>query len=121
MTINQIINKVKENYPEADTDLLTLANDFAIKAHGNQKRKSGEPYIEHSLHTAFLLAQIKADTNTVIAGILHDIPEDTENDLESIKENFGEEIASLVEGTTKLSKIKYRGVERYRESLKKCF
>ena len=121
MTINQIINKVKENYPKADTDLLVSAYNFAAKAHKNQKRKSGEPYIEHSLHTAFLLAQIKADINTVIAGILHDIPEDTEMDLESIKKNFGEEIASLVEGTTKLSKIKYRGVERYRESLKKMF
>lgn len=121
MTIEQIANKVKENNPKADTDLLILAYEYANKAHGKQKRKSGEPYIQHSLHTAFVLAQIKADLNTVIAGILHDVPEDTDATLEDIKKNFGEEIAFLVEGITKLSKIKYRGVERYRESLRKMF
>jgi len=121
MTIDQIINKVKENDLKADTDLLKLAYDFAQKAHNNQKRKTGEPYIQHSLHTAFVLAQIKADLNTVIAGLLHDIPEDTEYTLEDIKKNFGQEITGLVEGITKLSKIKYRGIERYRESLRKMF
>ncbi|MCK5211518.1 bifunctional (p)ppGpp synthetase/guanosine-3',5'-bis(diphosphate) 3'-pyrophosphohydrolase [Candidatus Parcubacteria bacterium] len=121
MTIQQIINKVKSNNPKADLDLLKLAYDFADKAHDKQKRKTGEPYIQHSLHTAFLLAQIKADINTVIAGILHDVPEDTEKSLEDIEKNFGAEIAGLVEGITKLSKIKYRGVERYRESLRKMF
>lgn len=121
MTISQVINKVKDNDPEADTSLLELAYDFAVKAHGNQKRKTGEPYIQHSLHTAFMLAQIKADLDTVIAGILHDVPEDTEYTLEDVKQNFGEEISDLVEGITKLSKIKYRGVERYTESLRKMF
>ena len=121
MTIDQIINKVKENDPQADTDLLALAYEYAEKAHGSQKRKSGEPYIQHCLHTAFVLAQIKADLNTVIAGILHDVPEDTDRTLEDIQKNFGEEVAFLVEGITKLSKIKYRGVERYRESLRKMF
>ena len=121
MTIDQIINKVQQNDPEADLDLLKLAYDFADKAHNNQKRKTGEPYIQHSLHTAFLLAQIKADLNTVIAGILHDVPEDTEKTLEDVAKEFGQEIATLVEGITKLSKIKYRGIERYRESLRKMF
>jgi GTP diphosphokinase / guanosine-3',5'-bis(diphosphate) 3'-diphosphatase len=121
MTIDQVKNKVLENDPQADTDLLVLAYDFAEKAHNNQKRKTGEPYIQHSLHTAFLLAQIKADLNTVIAGLLHDVPEDTEKTLKDVSENFGKEVGSLVEGITKLSKIKYRGVERYRESLRKMF
>jgi len=121
MTIEQIIKKVRENNPKADTDMLRLAYDFATKAHGDQKRRTGELYIQHSLHTAFVLAQIKVDLNTVIAGILHDIPEDTEYTLDDIKKNFGEEIAYLVEGITKLSKIKYRGIERYRESLRKMF
>ena len=121
LTIKQIINKVKENDPQADTELLSLAYDFAEKAHRKQKRKTGEPYIQHSLHTSFVLAQIKADINTVIAGILHDIPEDTEHTLEEVEKNFGSEIATLVEGITKLSKIKYRGVERYTESLRKMF
>jgi GTP pyrophosphokinase len=121
MTIEQIINKVKENNPKADILLLRRAYEFAARAHGNQRRKSGEPYIQHSLHTAFLLAQIKADLSTVAAGLLHDVPEDTEETLENIKKEFGAEIARLVEGITKLSKIKYRGVERYRESLRKMF
>lgn len=121
MSIEQIINKVRENEPNADLTLLQLAFDFAKNAHNNQKRKSGEPYIQHSLHTAFMLAQIKADMNTVIAGLLHDVPEDTDFTLEDINKNFGPEIASLVEGITKLSKIKYRGVERYSESLRKMF
>ncbi|MFA4941444.1 MAG: RelA/SpoT family protein [Patescibacteria group bacterium] len=121
MTIEQIIKKVKENNPKEDIDILKLAYDFAAKAHGDQKRKTGEPYIQHSLHTAFVLAQIKADLDTVVAGLLHDIPEDTEYTLEDIKKNFGGEIAYLVEGITKLSKIKYRGIERYRESLRKMF
>lgn len=121
MTINQIINKIKENDPNADTTLLELAYEFAQKAHNNQKRKTGEFYIQHCLHTAFVLVQIKADLNTVIAGLLHDIPEDTEHTLDEIRKNFGDEVADLVEGITKLSKLKYRGIERYRESLRKMF
>ncbi|MCK5416305.1 bifunctional (p)ppGpp synthetase/guanosine-3',5'-bis(diphosphate) 3'-pyrophosphohydrolase [Candidatus Parcubacteria bacterium] len=121
MDINQIINKVKENEPDCDIGLVELAYHYADEAHRGQKRRTGDPYIVHSLHTAYLLAQIKADLNTVIAGILHDVPEDTDRTLDDIKKEFGEEIATLVEGITKLSKIKYRGIERYRESLRKMF
>src|SRR3989339_1117782 len=101
MTINKIINKFKENHPKADTTMLELAFEFALKAHTGQKRKSGEPYIQHCLHTAFVLVQIKADMETVIAGLLHDIPEDTEFTLLDIEKNFGKEVADLVEGITK--------------------
>jgi len=121
MTIGQIINNFKENNPKADTTMIQLAYDFAVKAHSDQKRKSGEPYIQHCLHTAFVLVQIKADMETIIAGLLHDIPEDTEYTLADIEKNFSKEVADLVEGITKLSKIKYRGIERYRESLRKMF
>lgn len=121
MTINQIIDNFKENNPKADATMIQLAYDFAVKAHTGQKRKSGEPYIQHCLHTAFVLVKIKADLETVIAGLLHDIPEDTELTLTDIEKNFGREVADLVEGITKLSKIKYRGIERYRESLRKMF
>lgn len=88
MTIGQIINQVRENDPQADADLLQLAYEFADKAHKGQKRMNGEPYIQHSLHTAFLLAQMKADLTIIIAGILHDVPEDTEVTLEEIEKNF---------------------------------
>lgn len=121
MTIEQIIKKVIENNPSQDTAMLELAYDFADAAHSGQKRRSGIPYIQHSLHTAFLLAQIKADYPTIIAGILHDVPEDTEKTLEDVEENFGKEVATLVEGITKLSKVKYRGIDRYTESLRKMF
>ncbi len=121
MTIEQIIDKVKENNPRADTDLLWLAFDFARKAHEGQSRKSGEPYLVHPLYTAFLLAQMKADISTITAGILHDVPEDTELTLADVEKNFGREVANLVKGVTKLGKIKYRGIQRYRENLRKMF
>ncbi len=121
MTIAQIINKVKKNNPKANIVRLEEAFDFAQKAHDQQRRETGDPYIEHSLHTAFVLAQIKSDLNTVIAGILHDIPEDTAYTIEDIEKKFGQEVATLVAGVTKLSKIIYRGEERYIESLRKMF
>jgi len=121
MDIDRIISKAKENNPQTDVELLRLTFDFAEKAHRGQKRRTGEPYIQHSLQTAYTLAQIKADQETIMAGILHDVPEDTEYDLEDVKKNFGSEVAFLVEGITKLSKIKYRGMDRYNESLRKMF
>jgi GTP pyrophosphokinase len=121
MTIEQISQKVKENNPETDTEVLFRAYNFALKAHGDQRRKTGEPYIQHPLHTAFILAQIKADMPTIIAGLLHDVPEDTKVSIEEVKQEFGEEVALLVEGITKLGKVRYRGIERYRENLKKMF
>lgn len=121
MTINRVIKKFIENHPGADTELISLAYEFAKKAHQGQYRKSGEEYIQHPLHTAFLLAEIKADLETVVAGLIHDVPEDTDTSFKEIEKNFGAEIASLVSGVTKLGKLKYRGIERYRENLKKMF
>lgn len=121
MTIEQVIKRIKELDPKADTSLVELAYDYAVIAHDGQFRRSGEPYIIHPLNTAYLLADIKADLPTITAGLLHDVPEDTEYTLLDIKDNFGEEVANLVEGITKLSKIKYRGIERYAESLRKMF
>ena len=121
MTIEQIAQKVKENNSQADLNQLFKAYQFSLMAHGEQKRKTGEPYIQHPLHTAFILAQIKADMPTILAGLLHDVPEDTGVGLEKVKQEFGEEVAALVEGITKLGKVRYRGVERYRENLKKMF
>jgi GTP pyrophosphokinase len=121
MTIERVIKKFQDNHPGADTTTLALAYEFAEMAHRGQLRKSGEPYIQHPLHTAYTLAEIKADSATIASGLLHDVPEDTNHTLEEIKTLFGPEIAMLVEGVTKLGKIKYRGIERYRENLKKMF
>lgn len=121
MTIERLLKKALEKNPDINTKELIKAYEFADKAHKNQLRKGGEPYIEHCLHTAFNLAQIKADQNTIVAGILHDVPEDTEHTVEEIEEIFGKDVAKLVDGITKLGKIKYRGIERYRENLRKMF
>jgi len=121
MTIDRIVKKFKENHPQIDAEILWLAYDFANEAHKEQFRKNGEPYINHPLHTAYLLTEMKADLATVTAGLLHDVPEDTEYSIEDVEKNFGEEVASLVRGVTKLGKLKYRGIERYRENIKKMF
>ena len=117
----KIINIIKQNQIEGDLEMLRLAYDFALDAHQNQKRASGEPYIIHPLATARKLAEMNLDLPTIIAGILHDIPEDTDITLEEVKKNFGPEVAKLVEGITKLGKLKYRGMERYAENLRKMF
>jgi guanosine-3',5'-bis(diphosphate) 3'-pyrophosphohydrolase len=121
MTIEKIINLLKEKRPDVDTDLVVLAYEFAKEAHQGQKRSSGEDYIQHPLHATYKLVQMNLDIPTIVAGILHDVPEDTEKTLEDIKKNFGSEVAKLVEGITKLGKIKYRGMERYAENLRKMF
>src|SRR3989338_691977 len=108
---------------KADYDLILirLAYDFAEQAHKGQIRKSGESYIEHPLATAITLAQMGLDQDSIIAGLLHDVPEDTNSSLVEIEKNFGPEVAKLVSGITKLSVIKYRGMEKYAENLRKMF
>ena len=97
------------------------AYDFANQAHGGQKRKSGEPYIIHPLAIASTLAEMNLDASTITAALLHDVCEDTNHKIEEIKKEFGQEISFLVEGITKLSKIRYKGTERSAESLRKMF
>jgi len=121
MTIERVIKKFLDNHPGVDVSILQKAYNFANEAHAGQARKNGEPYINHPLHTAYLLTEIKADLATVAAGLLHDVPEDTQKTISDVEEEFGQEIANLVKGITKLGKIKYRGIERYRENLKKMF
>ncbi len=121
MTLDRIIEVIKKNHPKADLDLIRLAYEYAKDAHQGQVRISGEPYLEHPLETTYQLAQMNMDLPTLMAGLLHDIPEETDRTLEDIKKNFGKEVALLVEGITKLGKIKYRGLERYAENLRKMF
>lgn len=118
---NNLLSTIKSYRPTDDLSLVELAFEFAKEAHKGQKRMSGEDYIFHSLATAQNLAEMKLNPTIIIAGLLHDVPEDTEYTLEDIKKNFGQEIASLVEGITKLGTIKYRGMERYIENLRKMF
>ena len=112
---------IKEQNPDANMDLLSRVYDYAEIAHEGQMRKSGEAYFEHPKATAYKLAQLRLDDATIAAGLLHDVPEDTSFTLKDIKKDFGSEIAFLVEGITKLTKLKYRGIERYIENLRKMF
>ncbi len=121
MTIERILEVIAQKNPDADLDLVKLAYDFAQKAHAGGLRKSGEEYIQHPLETAFKLASMNLDQATIIAGLLHDVPEETGRTAEEIKKEFGEEVATLVDGVTKLGTIKYRGLERYAENLRKMF
>ncbi len=103
-----LINKVKEYNPNADFNLITKAFNMAELHHRGQKRNSGEDYIIHPLNVALILADMNMDTQTIIAGLLHDTIEDTDVTYEDIKNDFGEEIANLVDGVTKLKKLNYK-------------
>lgn len=120
-TIDSLLTKIKAYTPEADLDMVRLAYNFADDAHRGQFRKSGEPYIIHPLAAAHILADMRIDPIIIIATLLHDVPEDTHVTLDEIEKNFGSEIRKMVEGITKLGKLKYRGVERYIENLRKMF
>ncbi|MBI2037510.1 MAG: bifunctional (p)ppGpp synthetase/guanosine-3',5'-bis(diphosphate) 3'-pyrophosphohydrolase [Candidatus Magasanikbacteria bacterium] len=119
--ITDLMEQIKTYYRKQDTDMVRLAYDFAEKAHRGQFRKSGEPYIIHPVATAMILARMRIDPNIIVAALLHDVPEDTSVTLEEIEKNFGPDIAGMIRGITKLGKLKYRGVERYIENLRKMF
>lgn len=104
-----------------DRDLIKRAFAFAEEAHYGQKRFSGEPYFVHPFNVALLLAEFRADAETIAAGLLHDTVEDTSVRAEDLEKEFGQAIAFLVDGVTKLGKLKYQGAKRHSESLRKLF
>ena len=104
----ELIDLVKAYDPDADEDLLNRAYVYAMKAHGSQTRASGDPYFSHPLAVATILTELRADPATVATALLHDVVEDTDVTIEDIKEVFGDEIAQLVDGVTKLSQIEHR-------------
>ena len=99
----QLINKVKSYNKFLDPDKLTKAYAFAVKAHENQKRDSGDPYSNHPIAVASILTELKLDSATITTGLLHDTIEDTYATYETIKKEFGQEVADLVDGVTKIS------------------
>ncbi|MEI7512363.1 MAG: RelA/SpoT family protein [Candidatus Uhrbacteria bacterium] len=120
-TIDGLCELVASYDTSANPETIREAYAFAKEAHAGQKRASGEPYIIHPLATAYNLAEMRLPAPIIIAGILHDVPEDTSRTVEDIQEIFGEDVATMVAGITKLGKIKYRGMERYLENLRKMF
>lgn len=121
MRIEELIEKIQEKNLNIDIAEIKRAYQYAQEAHGSQMRKSGEPYINHPMATAYKLADMQMDQATIIAGLLHDVPEDTKTTLKDIKVDFGTEIAQLVDGITKLGQVKYRGMKKYIENLRKMF
>jgi GTP pyrophosphokinase len=123
LTIEDVIKAAKFNPDPKRVALIKKAYEFALAAHKGQKRKSGEDYIQHPLHAALHLARIGMGSKTISAAILHDVPEDTEATLAEVEKNFGKEIATLVDGVTKLGKIRLRGTkeELFLENLRKMF
>lgn len=122
MKFEQLVEKIKKYSPGVDVQLLRRAYDFAATAHEGQKRVSGEPFIRHPLNVSVILAGLELDLVTIIAGLLHDVVEDTDTPIESIEENFGSEVALLVDGVTKLSRIEYKSkMEQKVDNLRKMF
>ena len=122
VTIEDIVNKVKSNNKKSDSKLIIRAYDFAKSQHGDQLRKSGEPYIIHPMQVAYILADLGLDDSTICAALLHDVVEDTEITHQDLINEFGIEIANMVDGVTKLSKLNYESIEEEQaENYRKMF
>ena len=120
---SELINNVRKYHPSTDVSLIEKAYHIANDAHQGQVRKSGEPYIIHPLCVAIILADLELDKETIVAGLLHDVVEDTVMTTEEITKEFSEEIALLVDGVTKLGQLSYPAdkVEVQAENLRKMF
>jgi len=109
--VEELIGEVLEYNPQADAGLIRRTYEFAAKAHEGQIRKSGEPFLKHPLEVAHILARMKMDTPSIVVGLLHDTVEDSLTTVEDIAEEFGKDIAELVEGLTKISKVEFMSRE----------
>jgi len=122
VTIDTIIDNVRAYSPKANLDLIRRAYEIAQKAHQGQTRVSGEAYIIHPLHVAEILTELHLDDVTISAALLHDVVEDTTYTLDQMKELFGEEVAMLIDGVTKLGRLQYKSKEEAQlESYRKMF
>ena len=120
--LQEILDKIKEYAPNTDTTLVEKAYYLAKSAHEGVLRKSGEPYIIHPIAVANILVDMQLDIETISAGLLHDVIEDTDYTYDDIKEMFSKEVADLVDGVTKLGQIKYQSKEETQaENLRKMF
>ncbi|MBL7671254.1 MAG: bifunctional (p)ppGpp synthetase/guanosine-3',5'-bis(diphosphate) 3'-pyrophosphohydrolase [Bdellovibrionaceae bacterium] len=119
-TVDDLCQRIRLYFPQADLTLIRKAYEFSEKAHSGQIRRSGEPYISHPLSVAGILADLRLDLDTIATGLLHDTVEDTQTTLEDIRREFGEVIAHLVDGVTKISQMKFRNrQEKQGENIRK--
>jgi len=119
--IKELFNLISEEISKKDEALIEKAYFFAQKAHEGQKRANGDPYFIHVFETAKIIAKFGMDPKTIIAGLLHDVLEDTDIKESEMEKEFGAEVVFLVKGVTKLGTLKYHGQERHVESLRKFF
>ena len=110
-TYDDLVSLIKASERDYDMDVISRAYQVANEAHKEQKRRSGSPYISHPVAVACILVELGMDTESVAAGLLHDVVEDTPIRLEELKKMFGEEIANLTDGVTKLGRIPYSSRE----------
>jgi len=121
-TLEDLVTRVRQYRPSADLDPIHRAFEFADRAHRGQIRDSGVPFIQHPLSVAIILAELEMDIPTIVAALLHDVVEDTDVQLDELAEQFNDEIALLVDGVTKLTKLESRSsVEQQAENLRKMF
>ena len=122
ITIQDVISKKKETSRRVDTKLIMKAYNYAVEHHGDQKRRSGEPYIIHPLNVAYILAGVGLDEATICAALLHDVVEDTDATDADLRREFGDEIADMVAGVTKLEAMQFTTVEEQQvEDYRKMF
>ncbi len=120
---DMLIARIRKYHPSTDVSMIKRAYDLAQEAHGDQCRKSGEPYIIHPLWVAIILADLEMDKETIAAGILHDVVEDTQISEDEIRRDFGDDVALLVDGVTKLGRLSYSSdkLDVQAENLRKMF
>ncbi len=119
-TPEDLLEKVRRYYPNADLSMIEKAYSISEKAHSGQHRRSGEPYIFHPLSVAGILADLRLDLASIATGLLHDVVEDTTVTIEDIKAEFGDVVAQLVDGVTKISKMNFRNThEKQGENIRK--
>ncbi len=120
----QLVNSILRYHPSDDMSQIRSAYELAREGHKNQKRHSGEPYIIHPLHVAIILAEMEMDKESIISGLLHDVVEDTDVTLDEIREKFGDDVATIVDGVTKLTRLNLGDMDKLQiqaENLRKMF
>jgi GTP pyrophosphokinase len=108
----EVLDRIEGYNPSADLDLLRRAYIFSAREHRSQVRRSGEPYLVHPIEVAYVLADLELDTSSIVAGLLHDVVEDTLTTIETVEEYFGSDVAHIVAGVTKISKLQFASKEQ---------
>src|SRR5436309_1490804 len=110
--LDELLAEIADAGGAVDRELVTRAFTYAAAAHEGQQRRSGSPFIEHPVGVARICAQLRLDEQTIAAAVLHDVVEDTDTDIEDVRSEFGDEVAKLVEGVTKLTRIQFQSREQ---------